>query len=158
MRRVSRTNRVALDWLFDRIKLDSKIQIKYVDTKHQLADTLTEGNFTRHEWNNLFYLFNIIHFSLVCCTKNLSLTSCTKTMAKRMQEHKEENLVSLVSTSSSTVNNCVEKPGGTQSTLLNRLVKYRDGKICISGMYCCRMTSPSTPTTLGTLTPSSRVD
>ena len=28
MRHVSRTNRVALDWLFDRINLDSKIQIK----------------------------------------------------------------------------------------------------------------------------------
>ena len=33
MRHVSRTHRVALDWLFDRISLDSKIQIKYIDTK-----------------------------------------------------------------------------------------------------------------------------
>ena len=33
MRHVSRTHRVALDWLFDRINLDPKIQIKYVDTK-----------------------------------------------------------------------------------------------------------------------------
>ena len=33
MRHVSRTHRVALDWLFDRINLDSRIQIKYVDTK-----------------------------------------------------------------------------------------------------------------------------
>ena len=41
MRHVSRTHRVALDWLFDRINLDSKIQIKYVDTKKkQLADML----------------------------------------------------------------------------------------------------------------------
>ena len=32
MRHVSRTHRVALDWLFDRINLDSKIQIKYIDT------------------------------------------------------------------------------------------------------------------------------
>ena len=29
MRHVSRTHRVALDWLFDRINLDPKIQIKY---------------------------------------------------------------------------------------------------------------------------------
>ena len=43
MRHVSRTHRVALDWLFDRINLDSKIQIKYIDTKNQLADTLTKG-------------------------------------------------------------------------------------------------------------------
>ena len=41
MRHVSRTHRVALDWLFDRINLDSKIQIKYIDTKNQLADILT---------------------------------------------------------------------------------------------------------------------
>ena len=38
MRHVSRTHRVALDWLFDRINLDSKIQIKYIDTKNQFAD------------------------------------------------------------------------------------------------------------------------
>ena len=39
MRHVSSTHRVALDWLFDRIiNLDSKIQIKYIDTKNQLAD------------------------------------------------------------------------------------------------------------------------
>ena len=33
MRHVSRTHRVALDWLFDRINLDPRIQIKYIDTK-----------------------------------------------------------------------------------------------------------------------------
>ena len=53
MRHVSRTHRVALDWLFDRINLDPKIQIKYIDTKNQLADMLTKGNFTRDEWNHL---------------------------------------------------------------------------------------------------------
>ena len=45
MRPVSRTHRVALDWLFDRISLDPKIQIKYTDTKNQLADMLTKGNY-----------------------------------------------------------------------------------------------------------------
>ena len=43
MRHVSRTHRVALVWLFDRINLDSKIQIKYIDTKNQLAHVLTNG-------------------------------------------------------------------------------------------------------------------
>ena len=47
MRHVSRTHRGALDWLFDRINLDSKIQIKYIDIKNQLADILTKGNLTR---------------------------------------------------------------------------------------------------------------
>ena len=40
MRHVSRTHRVALDELFDRINLDPKIQIKDVDTQKQLADLL----------------------------------------------------------------------------------------------------------------------
>ena len=45
MRHVSRTHRVALDWLFDRINLDPKIQIKYIDTKNPLADMLTKRKF-----------------------------------------------------------------------------------------------------------------
>ena len=53
MRHFSRTHRVALDWLFDRINLDNKIQIKYIDTKNQLADIITTGNFTREVWNHL---------------------------------------------------------------------------------------------------------
>ena len=72
MRHVSRTHRVALDWLFDRINLDSKIQIKYVDTKNQLADILTKGTFTRDEWNYLLCLFNISHFSSTDCPEVMS--------------------------------------------------------------------------------------
>ena len=45
IRHVSRTYRVALDWLFDRINLDPKIQIRFFDTKHQLADIVTEREF-----------------------------------------------------------------------------------------------------------------
>ena len=45
MRHVSRTHRVALDWLFDRINLDPKIQIKYIDTKKQVADMPTNWKF-----------------------------------------------------------------------------------------------------------------
>ena len=76
-----RLKRVALDWLFcklfliitlenfpvhfgdqtvdlpvGRINLDPKIQIKFVDTKNQLADLLTKGSFTRDEWCNLLCL------------------------------------------------------------------------------------------------------
>ena len=57
MGHVSRTQRVALDWLFDRINLDPKIQIKYVDTKNQLADMLTKGSFAREERNQLLFFF-----------------------------------------------------------------------------------------------------
>ena len=45
MRHVSRTHRVALDWLFHRIDLDPKIQIKYIDTKNQLADFIDQRKF-----------------------------------------------------------------------------------------------------------------
>ena len=81
MRHVSRTHRVALDWLFDRINLDPKIQIKYIDTKNQLADILTKGNFTRDEWNHLLCLFNIGHFSS---------TDCSEVMSKRTQKDSGE--------------------------------------------------------------------
>ena len=63
IRHGSRSHRVAMDWLFDRINLAAKIQIRYIDTKHQHADILTKGNFTRDEWNNLLHVFNISHFS-----------------------------------------------------------------------------------------------
>ena len=88
MRHVSRTHRVALDWLFDRMNLDSRIQIKYIDTKNQLADTLTEGNFTRDEWKHLLSLFNISHFSS---------TACTAAMAKRAQQESGEERVTAKS-------------------------------------------------------------
>ena len=88
MRHVSRTHRVALDWLFDRINLDPKIQIKYIDTKTQLADILTKGNFTRDEWNHLLCLFNISHFSS---------TACNAAMAKRAQQESGEERVTAKS-------------------------------------------------------------
>ena len=72
MRRVSKSHRAAPDWLFGRINLDPEIQIKYIDTKNQLADILTKGNFTRDEWNHLVCLFNISHFSSTVCSEVMS--------------------------------------------------------------------------------------
>ena len=88
MRHVSRTHRVALDWLFDRINLDPKIQVKYIDTKNQLPDILTKGNFTRDEWNLLWCLFNISHFIS---------TVCSDTMVKRLQQDSGEERVTAKS-------------------------------------------------------------
>ena len=45
MRYASGTHRVALVWLFNRINLDPKIQIKYIDTKNQLARHADQGKF-----------------------------------------------------------------------------------------------------------------
>ena len=117
MRYVSRTHRVALAWLFDRINLDPRIQIKYIDTKNQLADILTKGNFTRDEWNHLLCLFNISHFSSI---------NSVKAMSKRTQEGAGEervtaksrpmtNLVSRCRVRDPTVSTASEKPANTKS-------------------------------------------
>ena len=82
MRHVSRTHSVALDWLFDRINLEPKIQIKYVDSKNQLADMLTKGNFACNVWNHLLRLFNIMNFSMFSCSRFLS-NRTQSTMSKR---------------------------------------------------------------------------
>ena len=58
MRHVSRTHRVALGRLFDRINIDPKIQIKYIDTKHKLVVNIS----------------------------NFSSASCPQTMSKIVQE------------------------------------------------------------------------
>ena len=73
MRHVSRTRRVALHWLFDRINLGPKIQIKCVDTKNQLADMLTKESFSRDEWNHLLRVLNIMSCSMFSCARFLSI-------------------------------------------------------------------------------------
>ena len=132
MRHVSRTHRVALDWLFDRVNLDPKIQIKYTDTKNQLADILTNGNFTRDEWNHLLNLFNISHFSS---------TVCSVTMAKRLQQDsggervtaKSRPMMNLIArtpsfVSSSTSVSPVKKHNGSQDPWKSVAGEDRSGR------------------------------
>ena len=113
MRHVSRTHRVALDWLFDRTNLDPKIQIKYIDTKNQLADMLTNGNFTRDEWNHLLCLFNSSHFSS---------TDGSEEMSKRTQELGEERvtakskpMMNLIARAPSTLSSSASESPGKRS-------------------------------------------
>ena len=96
MRNVSRTHRVALDWLFDRINLDPKIQIKYIDTKNQLADFLTKGDFTRDEWNHLLCLFNINHFSSIINLEAIS-TRTPEDAGEERVTAKSKPMMNLVS-------------------------------------------------------------
>ena len=63
-------------------------RFKYTDTKNQLADILTKGNFTRDEWNHLLCLFNISHFSSAVCFA---------VMAKRSQKDSGEERVTAKS-------------------------------------------------------------
>ena len=103
MRHVSRTHRVALDWLFDRFNLDPKIQIKYIDTKNQLADILTKGNCTRDECNNLLHLFNISIFISARCSDVMSKRMQKGTGEERIAKSKPTlNLVSHTAAGSST--------------------------------------------------------
>ena len=65
-----------------------RIQMKYIDTKNQLADILTKGNFIRDDRNHLLCLFNISHFSS---------TVCSEIMAKRSQHDSGEERVTAKS-------------------------------------------------------------
>ena len=88
LRHVSRTHRVAFDWSFDGINLDSKIQIKYIDTKNQHSDIVTKGNFTRDEWHHLLCLLNLSH---------ISCTNCLEVMPKGTQKDSGEERVTAKS-------------------------------------------------------------
>ena len=69
MRHVSRTKELLLiGWFFDRINLEPKKQIKYVDTKNQLADILTKGSSSRDDWNYFLCSFNIVSFPMFSCS------------------------------------------------------------------------------------------
>ena len=116
---------VALDWLFDRITLDSKIQIKYIDTKNQLADILTKGNFTREEWNHLLCLFNISHFSSI---------NSLEAMSKRTEEDAGEERVTA---NSKPMMNLVSRyrvrdPNVLASTASESLVKTKSASQNVS--------------------------
>ena len=50
LKHVSRTHRIDLDWLFERIQKDPCIFGRYIHTKLQIADMLTKGNFTSEQW------------------------------------------------------------------------------------------------------------
>ena len=139
MRHVSRTHRVALDWLFDRINLDPKIQIKYIDTKKELADILTKGNFTRDEWNHLLNLFNIGHFSS---------TACTAAVAKRAQQESGEERVTAKSRP--MMNLTARTPSAVSSSASTNLVRtsygYQDpGKSVLNDDRTEKPVQPSPP-------------
>ena len=52
LRHVTRTHRVDLDWLFERIRQDPGIFLKYVKTRYQIGDLLTKGAFTAELWRS----------------------------------------------------------------------------------------------------------
>ena len=89
MRHVSRSRRVSLDYLFDRINLGPEIQIKYVDFKNQLANILIKSSFTRDEWHHLLRYWNIMFFSMFFCS-HFHTNRKQSVMSKRAQEKYSE--------------------------------------------------------------------
>ena len=96
MRHVSRTHRVALDWLFDRTNLDPKVQIKYVESKNQIGDILTKGSFTREEWHNLLHQLNIMNDTAFSCSQffSQSFLSAEKESEKSKRYQESSSLCS----------------------------------------------------------------
>ena len=125
VRHVSRTHIVALDWLIGRINLDPKIKIRYVESKNQLADILTEGLVTRDEWNHLLCLFNISLFSCQNCAE-FNSQSCSESMAKRLQEGDyDERVVAKSKPIRHLVSRSSAKPSTTPSlTVSSSLGKF----------------------------------
>ena len=112
MRHVSRTHRVALDWLLERISLNPKSKSSTLTPKTNLP--LTKGNFTCDEWNHLLCLFNIGHFSS---------TVCSEVMSKRTQEESGEErvtaksrpMMSLIARAPSTLSSSASESLGKRS-------------------------------------------
>ena len=119
-----------------------KIQIKYIDTKNQLADILTKGNFPRDEWNHLLCLFNISHFSS---------TDCSEVMSKRTQKDSGEErvtaksrpMMSLIARAPSTLSSSasaspVKRSYKSQTPLSPQVEKYdgtRRPVVCSEGAH-----------------------
>ena len=60
LRHVPRTHRVDLDWLFERIRNDPGVFIKFISTIKQVADILTKGAFSANQWDRLCRLAAVV--------------------------------------------------------------------------------------------------
>ena len=64
LRYVARTQKIDLDWLFERLTTDPGLFIRYILTKEQLADIFTKGSFTAQAW------FDLLRLSLMLPPEN----------------------------------------------------------------------------------------
>ena len=60
MRHVARTHRVDLDWIFERIRNDPGVFIKFISTLRQVADILAKGSFSALQWEGLCRLAPVV--------------------------------------------------------------------------------------------------
>ena len=135
MRHVSRTHRVAPDWLFDRINLDRKIKITFVNTRDQLADILTNGSFTRDEWNHFLRLINIINIS-TASSGHFRPMDYPQTMSKRLTREENPGEDERVVTKSKPARNPVSKTLNRFPTVLSSSTSQTPGNITAKSSIC----------------------
>ena len=117
MRHVSRTHSVALDWLFDRINLDPKIQVRYIDTKLK--------GFSHVMGGTIFFICVISAISAPLAAPRISARKAAPQWPRGFKVKKEEervvsksrpavmNMSSCIATSSSTASSTIapKSPG-----------------------------------------------
>ena len=93
MRHVSRTQRVYLDWLFDRINLEKAIHARYVNTAQQIADVLTWCSLSQERWMQLTHLRGFMTHQTNSCSPHVVFSSCLdRNMWKRAGEMPDEQV------------------------------------------------------------------
>ena len=110
-----KTQRVALDWLFKRTNLDPKIQIKYMDTKNQLADVRENSHVT----NGTIFC---VCLTLAISVPSIVLKRCRKEhkkmqMKKQLQQNQSRWWIWYHDTawgSERASLDCIRKPGENQ--------------------------------------------
>lgn len=72
LRHVARTPRVDLDWIYERVRDDPSIFVKYFNTSLQIADILTKGQFTAAQWQKLWRLSQTVEPTVSVSTRSSS--------------------------------------------------------------------------------------
>ena len=125
MRHVSRTHRVALDWLFDRINVKPKIQIKYVDTKKRTRWHADQREF--HAWRVEPYSSFSQHHEFPDVQHHVEESSGKKDRRRACGGETEVGMFG------------VKKPTGRKANIFFRLVRFtRPGDSRVRPGFCFR--------------------
>ena len=88
LRHLPRTHRVDLDWLFERLKDDPGIFMRFVETKEQIADIFTKGQFTKPQFDSLVQ-------SMMLAPSQMFVANDTKGIADTAQPFPARTLISV---------------------------------------------------------------
>ena len=85
-------HRVALDWLCDRINLNPKIQVKCVNTKHQLADILDKKGMSHVISGTIFVICLTSDFSGYSAAFRISAWPAVPKRWRKGCKHRKEGI------------------------------------------------------------------